>query len=606
MTLNTEQQAAVLHKEGPAMVLAGPGSGKTRVITERILTLTQSYHIPSSKILTVTFTRAAAREMQQRYEAEAGDAAVFGTFHSIFYQILRSSVQLDPQAVVTAAQQSDWLRELLFQYAPDWADDAELLPSVLREIARVKSFRLDTAEYEAKSCEPQLFRLLYEGYAERLKKERKIDFEDMQLRTLALFRSRPKVLAAWQKRWSWVMVDEFQDINPLQYELIGLLAAPENNLFIVGDDDQAIYGFRGADPALMQRFVKDHPGAAVFRLRGAYRCSPQILAAASRVIARNTSRFRKDLTALAPSGPEPEIAAYESTAAQARAVTARILRLTESGMPPENIAILCRTAYREQPFLHALLQENIPFRVRDRAPDIYEHRSVRDVMTYLRLGAGSRRRADLLPVMNRPKRFWSRESIPGETFDLAEAAAFYRGHPRMEKMIAAFARDLEVLSRLRPFAAVEYVRRQMGYDEFLKNEAAGRMGGAGEALDRLDLIQEESAEFATLREWEESIRARQARLRERKEDPRGVTVSTIHGAKGLEYDAVFLPDLSEGILPHSRALSEDREEEERRMFYVALTRARRLAFLSWTSGSRGEKGQPSRFLREMSRNAMPR
>ena len=274
MAFDEGQKRAIRHKEGPALVLAGPGSGKTTVITNRIRYLTEKAGVNPSSILVITFTRAAAREMRERYERmvpEGGGRVSFGTFHSVFFLILKLAYRYQASDIVREEQRTLFIREMLEKTELESEDEAELVRSILSEISAVKGEGMRPEHYYPKSCSQEIFRRLYEGYENELRRRHLLDFDDMLSMCWELFSQRKDILGAWQEKYKYILVDEFQDINRLQYEIVKMLALPENNLFIVGDDDQSIYRFRGAKPELMLGFEKDYPGAARILLATNYR-----------------------------------------------------------------------------------------------------------------------------------------------------------------------------------------------------------------------------------------------------------------------------------------------------------------------------------------------
>ena len=304
MQLDPKQKAAVLHAEGPAIVVAGPGSGKTAVLTHRIDHLIRQLNIPPEKIMVITFTRAAADEMRSRFQAFPGetDAPVFfATFHAAFYRILRREEGLSARSVLGNEEKKNWIREML---KGEENRSEEFAGELSAEIAAFKTSGTAPGNYQAKSCGTDLFLRVASGYEERLRSCGKVDFEDMLVRTRRLLLEKPAVLRVWQERFSYILVDEFQDVSRLQYEALKMLAEPLRNLFVVGDDDQSIYRFRGADPGVMASFPKDYPEAVKYELFGCRRCSPEILKCSSALISHNRNRFKKSLFSLAKKGED--------------------------------------------------------------------------------------------------------------------------------------------------------------------------------------------------------------------------------------------------------------------------------------------------------------
>ncbi len=603
MQASTEQQEAILHFRGPAIVIAGPGSGKTRVITARAAHLIEGCRVPPSQILVVTFTRAAAEEMRGRFarlSVPGGAKVSFGTFHSLFYRILKEGNQLNIRGVVTEEQKLRWLDEWCAALKTEALTERDERLEVLRAFSAVKGQEADRASFELPGCPKELFDRLFREYEERLRQEKLLDFEDMQLRCARLLENKPDVLAAWQRRFPFLMADEFQDISPIQYRILRMLAK-ERNLFAVGDDDQSIYRFRGAGPRIMLRFPADFPETARYTLGTCYRCSPEILGAADRVIRCNRERYRKKLTAAGAHGPKPVIARLEDAGAEDRFLLSEIRRLHAEGVPYEEMAVLYRTTFLARSLTSALIRAGIPYDAPDRIPDPHDHFTAADTFAYLRLAAGSGKRADLLTVLNKPNRFLSRASVGDGPDLLPSMAAYYRNQAWALERISRLAADLRILARLRPFAAVEYIRREMGYEDYLREYAFATGQSYEEWKERMDALQEESIPFETAAEWEEAVlKERETRRRLEKEPAPGVRISTIHRAKGLEFDAVFLPELNEGVLPHERSKEAEALEEERRLFYVGMTRARKYLTVTYTAKRRARPGEPSRFLKEMS------
>ena len=297
MEFGRTQEQAIRHNEGPMMILAGPGSGKTTVITQRIKYLTESLNINPADILVITFTRAAAEEMKERYIRLTGNASrvTFGTFHSIFFQILKLAYCYTAQNIVRPEQQMQLIRELAGKEELELEDENEFISSILSEISSVKGEMIDLRHYYSRNCPDETFRRICSGYEEQMRRLGLIDFDDMMVMCRQLFLERQDILAAWQKRYRYILIDEFQDINRLQYEIIRMIAEPENNLFIVGDDDQSIYRFRGAKPEIMLGFERDYPGAGRILLDVNYRCTEEIAGPAMRLIENNEKRFSKKI-----------------------------------------------------------------------------------------------------------------------------------------------------------------------------------------------------------------------------------------------------------------------------------------------------------------------
>ena len=611
MQLNPKQQAAVLHAEGPAMVVAGPGSGKTAVLTRRIDRLIRGLHVPPEKIMVITFTRAAAEEMKSRFQTfpeEAEAPVFFATFHAAFYRILRREEGLAAGSVLSGEEKIRWLKEMLKE--EEGYREQDFLFDLSSELAAVKAKGGSAEGYQAKCCPSALFQCVFAEYEDRLRLSGKVDFEDMLVRTLALLRAKPEVLSVWQDRYPYILVDEFQDINRLQYEVLKLLAEPRRNLFVVGDDDQSIYRFRGAEPGIMADFPKDFPEAARYELFGCYRCAPQILKPCSALISHNRKRFPKELFSLAGRGAAPKIVMLKDRREEHAALCEAIRKLREKGVPYRDMAVLCRTNFGLGGLAGVLRRSGIPYRSREKLRDPHDGPEAADLFAYLELAAGDFRRKHFLRIANRPLRWLPRAAFASDPVDPAGLLKGLIAHPRQREAAEELLYRLAVLSKMKPFAAVSYVRNEMGYDAWLKEEKGE---GAEAALETLDFLQEESAAFGTYAGWKSFIgecRKEAAEEADRDGTAHGgdgsdgggedaVSLLTMHGAKGLEYEAVFLPDVIEGNIPHRKSLSPDALEEERRLFYVAMTRAKRHLWIGWIRHDRAGKCQPSRFIREM-------
>ena len=422
MAFSKAQTQAIMHKDGPMMVLAGPGSGKTTVITHRVQYLTKEYGIDPGDILVITFTRAAAEEMRERYEALTGGGSrvTFGTFHSIFFRILKLAYRYTADNIVREEQQMQFVRELAQAGGLEPEDENEFAASILSEISSVKGERIALEHYYSKNCPDAVFRQLYAGYEEKMRRAGLIDFDDMMVLCLELFTERKDILSAWQRRYRYILIDEFQDINRLQYEIVRMLAKPEDNLFIVGDDDQSIYRFRGAKPEIMLGFERDYPGAGRILLDVNYRSTEEIVAPALRLIGENQKRFSKAIHTTGRHGKNVITKLWQDPGEENLAIAREIQLYLQSGVRPGDIAVLYRTNAGPRFLMEKLMEYNLPFRTRDTVPNLYEHWISRNILTYIRIAMGSRAREDILQVINRPKRYISRDAMPDETvsFDM--------------------------------------------------------------------------------------------------------------------------------------------------------------------------------------------
>lgn len=605
-SLSNAQQRAVTHRDGPMLVLAGPGSGKTMTITWRTRYLIESCHINPSEILVITFTKAAAKEMKERFlrlTKSNSTAVSFGTFHAVFFQILKLAYGYRAENILREEQKWLFLKEAIHKANLDLEDEAEFMADLAAEISQVKNEQADLASYRAMTCGTELFRKMYHEYDNRLRRSNLIDFDDMLVYCYELLKERPDILRAWQRKYRYILVDEFQDINQLQYEIVRLLAAPEDNLFIVGDDDQSIYRFRGAKPEIMLHFEQDYPEAERVVLDVNYRSTEAIVQGAGKVIAHNKDRFSKELHAREGEGFPILTHHFPNQAEENACIVDKIQTYVGRGGLYSDIAVLFRTNTQPRLLVEELLSAGIPFRMRDSLPNIYDHWVAKDIFTYIRMARGSRKRSDFLQIMNRPKRYIGREGLEEEEISWEALAEWYQGKPWICERIEQMQRDLKMLARLSPYGAIHYIRNVIGYEEYLKEYAAYRNRKPEEFLDVLDELQTLSRGFSRMEDWQEHIKAyRQELLRQAKEQERqtnAVTLSTMHSSKGLEYRIVFVIDANEGITPHKRAVLEEDLEEERRLFYVAMTRAKELLYLFSVKKLYNKKAERSRFVEEL-------
>ena len=604
MAFSKAQTQAIMHKDGPMMVLAGPGSGKTTVITHRVQYLTKEYGIDPGDILVITFTRAAAEEMRERYEALTGGGSrvTFGTFHSIFFRILKLAYRYTADNIVREDQQMQFVRELAQAGGLEPEDENEFAASILSEISSVKGERIALEHYYSKNCPDTVFRQLYAGYEEKMRRAGLIDFDDMMVLCLELFTERKDILSAWQRRYRYILIDEFQDINRLQYEIVRMLAKPEDNLFIVGDDDQSIYRFRGAKPEIMLGFERDYPGAGRILLDVNYRSTEEIVAPALRLIGENQKRFSKAIHTTGRHGKNVITKLWQDPGEENLAIAREIQLYLQSGVRPGDIAVLYRTNAGPRFLMEKLMEYNLPFRTRDTVPNLYEHWISRNILTYIRIALGSRAREDILQVINRPKRYISRDVMPDETVSFEKMKAFYAEKDWIAERIESLEGDLRAIARMSPLAAVKYIRQGMGYDEYLIEYAAFRRMRPEELLETADELKESAAGFKTFDEWFAHIEAYKEELlrqaAQRRTETDAITLATMHSAKGLEFPIVYILDANEGITPHSRAMLDEDMEEERRLFYVAMTRAKTRLHVYAVRERYHKKAEVSRFVWE--------
>lgn len=614
MKLNRGQDEAIKHGNGPCMVLAPPGSGKTLIVTERTRYLIEESGVRPDQILVITFTRYAAREMKERFErltAGKNYPVTFGTFHSIFYGILKCAYGIGANNLMSEKESSVLLQEVLDQTdiesTPEVEDEEELVRELLREVGMVKNGLCHLKDFHSKYLTQDEFAEVFRSYEHQKKELKKFDFDDMLVQCYALFRKKPEILQGWQKRFQYILIDEFQDINRVQYEVIRMLAAPRYNLFVVGDDDQSIYGFRGAKPELMLYMKQEFPSLRTISLTVNYRSTEFITGATARVILHNDTRFYKRVQSFRGRGQNVHVQEVLDEQEEAQYVTEEIQKKLDQGIKPGEIAVLFRAAVQARMISEILSEHRIPFEMRDYVTNFYRHFIVKDMMAYLQLAAGKRDRSLFLTICNRPLRYLARNSMENRQVNFEDLRKFYCDKDWMLDIIDQFDVDVRMMKNMAPYAAIQYIRKKIGYDDFLKEYAEKHQISWKQLMDVMAELEERSKNFKSYDEWEihiakytQELEEQQAKARKIKgERENKVQLMTIHSAKGLEFEDVFVIHANEGEIPHQKAEKKDEIEEERRLFYVALTRAKNNLCISYITQKNGNSIKPSRFVEEL-------
>lgn len=636
---NEAQKAAIMHLRGPCLVLAGPGSGKTYTITNRILYLLEQ-GVPPESILVITFMKEAALSMQKRFQEMA--AAIypvhFGTFHSVFYHILRESNTLSSNKILTSSEKNNLLFPILKKYgiqsksvetAKDQDREADLKSEAGKILAAIGFYKNTMEMSEAEKKVPAkwqpYFKVICREYTDAVKRTGRLDFDDMLYECRALLQGNESARLYWQNRFRHILIDEFQDINPVQYETVKLLAAASRNIFAVGDDDQAIYGFRGSQPECLRRFTAEFQARQLL-LDVNYRSSHEIVEASLAVIEENKDRFMKKLRAAGKTKLQPEDASVMMQAFPEReSQYAYMLRAISTCLQKgANCAVLFRTNSYMQSVASRMKAADIPYVMKERSTSIYEHFVVQDIMAYLQIAYGQGKRAHMLRIMNKPSRYISREAVGEGSLDFGRIQNYYRksGMSEAKKMAAEaevtrFLRQIRSVRELSLRPAINYILKAMRYEQYLKELSGLDEDKWQEWQELLEWLKADAAMYKNLNEWQsfqqEYTKALEQNKestaghkppggngsREEKTDPCGknaVQLLTVHGAKGLEFERVWIPDCNEKIFPHGNLPDEKTVEEERRIFYVAMTRAKKNLELLYLTGTKERPRQPSRFL----------
>jgi DNA helicase II / ATP-dependent DNA helicase PcrA len=622
--LNPEQRDAVESTEGPLLVLAGAGTGKTRVLTTRLAHILATNKAWPSQMLAVTFTNKAAREMKERIGHLIGEVVEgmtwLGTFHSIGVKILRNHAELAGLKSGFSILDTDDQIRLLKQLLAAHDIDEKRWPA--RQLAHLidgwKNRGLVPEKVpagEAHGFANGVGGKLYAEYQARLKVVNAADFGDLLLEVLRVFQSHPDVLKTYQNRFKYMLVDEYQDTNVAQYLWLRLLAQGHKNICCVGDDDQSIYGWRGAEVDNILRFGKDFPGAKIIKLERNYRSTPHILGAASGLIAKNESRLGKTLRTDKNDGDPVIVRSHWDGDEEARAIGDDIESLQRKKEKLNDMAILVRASFQMRAFEDRFITLGLPYRVIG-GPRFYERAEIRDALAYLKVTASPDNDLAFERIVNVPKRGIGDTSIK-RMFEFARARglSLYRAaeeltltdelpnktRTALRLLIESFSRWRQALQGLPHTDLAEMILDESGYTEMWQNDKSPEAEGR---LENLKELVRSMGEFENMAGFLEHIALVMDRDNNDADDK--VSIMTLHSAKGLEFDTVFLPGWEEGLFPHKRALEEKGTpglEEERRLAYVGITRAKRRAYISFAQNRRvhnlWQNALPSRFVDEL-------
>lgn len=608
--LNTAQQKAVCHETGPMLVLAGPGSGKTTVLLCRISRLLERGLAKPQEILALTFSKAAAEEMKSRFENLNGASGVsFGTFHSIFFRILRSRYGWNVEQIFQEEERRNILRNSIEAEKWDIPDLEEYISQFFSQLSLMNSELEQPNRFTPVGMPVEEFRKLYRAYEGYKERHEKLDFDDMLTQCYQLLREDAAVREYWQRKYKFILVDEFQDVNQAQFACLQILAEKHQNLFVVGDDDQSIYAFRGARPDFLLHFPTLYPAAKKVTLNTNYRSTERIVNLAERVIGNNEVRFVKNMKGIGEAGDKVTFFLAEDAAKEAAHIAEKIGRLLDEGMPLTEIAVIYRTNLQGGAFARELYKRGIPYDLRDNSGNVYEHWVAKDLLAYLLLAENEESGSALRRILNKPKRYIGKDLLAeAETMPYTLLRSFFvcpslRGW--QEENLENLRIDLNQIRKRTPYDALKYIRKVIGYDEYLEEFAAYRRTSAQVLQEIADEIMETAKDCADVRSFREQLERLSLQMKEqsRKKGQKrnGVALMTMHGAKGLEFRAVFLPSLVEGIVPHEKGM--DTVAEERRLFYVAMTRASEKLCLSAILQRYEKERKPSRFLAEMGLDA---
>mgnify|MGYP000929151662 FL=1 len=616
--LNKNQAKAVAHIDGPCMVLAGPGSGKTRIISQRIVSMVLDHGIPPTRILAISFTKASSLEMKKRTLAYGKDDRLnkvsFGTFHSSFFRILRRYAGVSLEDLLLDLDRFKLVRSILKYLKISNYNDDDVL-DLLNEISLVKNELVDYRDYDSQSFEQEIFQKAYRLYEDEKKRHGKIDFDDMLIQAYDLLNNDPAILSIVRQVFKYILIDEFQDINRVQFELIRLIAGQENNLFIVGDEDQSIYGFRGARPDFMLEFDQYFPSARHILLDTNYRSSKDIVDLSLGLIKKNKKRHPKDLKAFSKDPARISYIYPKDTDDEARLVADQIFDRvgSQKGADYGDFAVIYRTNRQARAFVDAFMDKRIPFILKDAPKTIYDHWVSLDIIAYLRIAMEIGSGGDWARVINKPFRYISKKSLAK-----AEASMDFLDCLLNDEDIKDFQKknleelyiDLNYVRGLSPQYGISYIRTTLDYDRYILDYCHERRIKSQQIVEILDELEVAAGPYRTILDFFKHIDQVREEVKKNADKTagsslatsadKGVVLTTMHSSKGLEFDNVYIVGVNEGIVPYQ--LGDDSKldiEEERRLLYVAITRAKRFLVISSPLKRFGKKIGQSQFLKEL-------
>lgn len=608
--LNSEQIKAVRHKDGPLLVLSGPGSGKTTVIINRIRCLTQIYGVDPKRILTITFTKAAALEMETRFKNISKEpvGVHFSTFHALFFRMLREFFGLSLRSIIKETDKRNFIRRAVEDFCPECEDIDDTIDTFLLNISLIKNDLQTPEKFEPRDIPKNEFWAMFKVYEAYKERNEMIDFDDMMTGAYNLLKSESEFLKKQREKYDYILIDEFQDINRAQYECIKMLSSPNNNVFAVGDDDQSIYGFRGASPNFMQCFVNDYQGCGKVYLDINYRSTDQVIKISEKLIAKNKKRFTKNICGTDKNGETAQLLINSNSADEADAIADKICELHDkNGIPYGDMAVIYRNNLASNAFAHRLIIRGIPYYLKDNAYNVYDHWIAKDICAYVNFAFNTDDNDAFFRIVNKPGRMVSKQVLLKA--DTLSGSAFYNVmnadelSTRARKNIEHLYNTVQIARRKNGTAQLMFIYSESEYERYLEDysaykkcstaflrQIAAEVLSVGKELDDLSLLGNKLADYS----W----KIANASVPKRNDD--AVTLTTMHSAKGLEFGTVFVPSLVDMIVPNASAKKRGDTEEERRLFYVALTRAKERLFLStYTNSDMGDYSRISPFLEEL-------
>lgn len=607
-SLDQSQEQAAETSDGQFLIIACPGSGKTTVIIERVHRMIEK-GIPQTNMLVITFTKAAADEMQKRYEDKYGTSGVlFGTIHSVCFRVLRKALNLSMDNILRESEQWDFFRRYLINRISK-TDLEEYIRQLMTEISYVKNSRTNPATYISNVCSSTDFVQFFHAYEDYKREHSFIDFDDMLILCRKVLIHMPEELKYWKEKFKYIMIDEFQDTNRIQADIFYMLAGKNGNIFVVGDDDQSIYGFRSADSTIMLEFQKTFPQCTKIYLDTNYRSCENIVEGAARLVKNNQVRFEKQIKASRKESGTIFTVCHKDALSQAISVIENVRQLHKNGIDYNDMAVLYRTNNENQFLVGALIslkEDKIPFYTTENPKDIHNEFIFGDLMAYWRLAEGNWKDGDLQRILNRPSRYLKAEVFKDCKYnlnDMLQHCDRLDGSGRISQaksMIFDLVMHVKKLKGKAPEDFINYVMNMIQYKKWLSDYAAFTGKKEEDLLGILQMLKEEAKEFTTMADWDAYAKFYAKKIQElrRKKVKNGLCLSTFHSAKGLEWKAVILIDCNEGICPYHKAENPAEFEEERRLFYVAATRAKDTLLMFYLKTNGDMEQSPSRYLSE--------
>lgn len=611
--LNDEQKLAVQHVNGPCLVVAGPGSGKTRVISHRLINLVLNENISPKKVLAISFTKASSTEMKNRTISLSNDHRMsrisFGTFHSVFFRILRYFEGYDLNSLIDDKTKLMTIKNIMKTLNVEDADNNDVIGDVINEISYVKNELMNPRDFKSNVVEIDDFEKLYNMY-ENIKYDiNKIDFDDMLIKTYELLKRDINALNMVRDKYKFILVDEFQDINKVQFEVMKLICNPDNNIFVVGDEDQSIYGFRGARPDFLIEFEKYFGKSEKIVLDSNYRSYSEILEVSNKLIEKNKNRYEKVIISKLGSGGNVKYISAKDSDDEANIIINEIVRDVENRKANYNdYAIIYRNNIQSRAFVDILIDRRINFSVKDVPVTIYDHWACRDLISYLKIGIEKSSNEDWVRIINKPFRYISRDSINKVKNDEDFLFALINKcdlHKKQVETLEDLDIDMNYIKGLSPEYAISYIRETLDYDRYILDYCTNKKIKVKDIMNILIDFSDSAKNYKKTEEFLNHIEEVKLEISKKdKYDSNGIMLTTMHSAKGLEFKYVYIVGVDEKTIPYSDEKERDpvelekHIEEERRLLYVGITRAKQNVCISYPTFKHNKKVQESMFIEE--------